>query len=288
MATPDTVNPAAHPGLAWTVDRMRRHIEDRFAAASLERLPFPHLIISDFFPADVYDAVLRFNLFNRNVGREWISKADMAQIKSPTPYDHRKQINFHTGDAFEAEPHERAFWSTMRDVFLDGDWFPRLALAAYPDYFLLRFGEAAQSDGFWSRLNKELFLQRHDVDYFIGPHTDIPVRIFTCIFSFADRRGFESYGTQLLRPHDPDVRCWGRSHYLPEGFDVVKVADYAPNNCLLFFKTRQSFHSVKTIGPDVPNRRYGMQFQLYEPKGGLFKDLSHPDLMEGRPKKAEG
>ena len=201
----------------------------------------------------------------------------------PTPYDHRKQINFHAGDPFDAEPYQRAFWTMIRDTFLDGDWFTRLVMAAYPDYFLLRFGEATLREDFCGRLSKELFLQRHDVDYFIGPHTDVPARIFTCIFAFADRRGFESYGTQLLRPVDPYVRCWGRSHYLPEGFEVAKVADYAPNNFLLFFKTRQSFHSVKTIGPDVPNRRYGMQFQLYEPRGGLFRDLSHPDLMEGRP-----
>src|SRR5581483_513165 len=39
------------------------------------------------------------------------------------------------------------------------------------------------------------------------------------------------------------------------------------------------FHGVKTISPDVPNERYGMQFQFHEPWGGVFQDLSRPNLM---------
>lgn len=275
------------PGLNWTPARLRQHVAARLAEAPLERLPFPHIIASNFFPADVYDAVLRFNLFQENKGREWISRADMAGLRTPTPYDHRKQINFHLDDEFEASAEARTFWTMIRSTFLDGDWFFRLVVGKYPDYFLLRFGEALVRDDFAGRLRKELFLQRHEPGYFIGPHTDVPGRIFTCIFSFSDRPGFESYGTQLLRPVDPYVRCWGRNHYLPEGFEVAKTADYSPNNFLLFFKTRQSFHSVKTIAPDVPNQRYGMQFQVYEPPRGVFSDLSHPDLMEGRHQKAD-
>jgi hypothetical protein len=275
---------AADPGPAWTTASLRAHVERQFATAAVERLPFPHIVIPNFLPADVFDDALRFNLFLSNAGREWISKSDMADMRTPTPYDHRKQINF-AADAFDASPSARAFWGMIRATFLDGDWFPKLVIDKYPDYFLIRFGEAMLRDDFLGRLRKELFLQRHDPDYFIGPHTDVPGRIFTCIFSFCDRPGFESFGTQLMRHQDPYVRCWGRNHYLPEGFEVVKTADYSPNNFLLFFKTRQSFHAVKTITADVPNQRYGMQFQLFEPPGGVFRDLSHPDLMEGRHKK---
>jgi hypothetical protein len=107
----------------------------------------------------------------------------------------------------------------------------------------------------------------------------VGTRVFTCIFSFAEREGFEEYGTELLAHKDKLVRCWGNDHYKPDDFVVKKIAPYKPNNFLLFFKTRQSFHSVKAITNDVPNQRYGMQFQFYEPAGGVFKDLSVPDLM---------
>jgi len=75
-------------------------------------------------------------------------------------------------------------------------------------------------------------------------------------------------------------RLIGLSNY--EDFTVEKLAPYKPNNFLLFFKTRHSFHSVRDIGDDVPDQRYGMQFQFYEPDNGLFNDLSTPDLMHVR------
>lgn len=40
-----------------------------------------------------------------------------------------------------------------------------------------------------------------------------------------------------------------------------------------------SFHAVREIGPDVPHQRWGMQYLYYEPPGGVFHDLSMPDLM---------
>jgi hypothetical protein len=64
---------------------------------------------------------------------------------------------------------------------------------------------------------------------------------------------------------------------------MEKLAPYKPNTVLIFFKTRHSFHAVKAIDGSVPNQRYGMQFQVYEPKGGLFRDLSEPHLLGSRP-----
>ena len=258
---------------------MRQHLERKIANADLSHFPFPHMIIENFFPDDVYEKILAFNVFKWTAGREWMSKEDMLLNKNATPYDHRMQINFHSGDPFEAPDEARSFWQEITKVFLSDDWFPKLIYRRFPEYFTLRFGEAVNDDLFWPRIEKQFFLQRHEPDYYIGPHTDIATRIFTCIFSFADRPGFEEYGTQLLRHHDPDKRCWGDSHHGPEDFEVVKTAPYKPNNFLLFFKTRQSFHSARTVTPDVPNQRYGMQFQFHQPSGGIFEDLSNPGLM---------
>ncbi len=260
------------------VHSLRRHIEQRFNSASLVHLPFPHLIIEDFFPPDVYQTILDANPFPRNRGTEWISAA-VAPTKTVTPYWARKQINFHRNEIFQAAPAQQGFWEAIKQCFLADDWFAKLIVAAYPDYFLLRFGEIAATSEFSGLLNKELFLQRHEPGFYIGPHTDIPTRIATCIFAFADRPGFEEYGTQLCVHRNPLVRCWGNDHHKPDDFVIRKVAPYRPNNFLLFFKTRQSFHAVKAIDSAVPNQRYGMQFQLYEPPRGLFVDLSEPDLM---------
>jgi len=258
---------------------LRLHIEAQLEAATLELFPFPHLIIKNFFPDTVYKNIQTYNLFNKNKGQAWITKSRMLLNRNTTPYDHRMQINFHKSEAYEATQEERGFWDTVIQAFIADDWFPQIVYKKFPHYFDIRFGELASKGTLWPKLKKQLFLQRHEPNYYIGPHTDIATRIFTCIFSFASRPGFEAYGTQLLRHKDPMARCWGDSHYGFEDFTVEKTAEYAPNNFLLFFKTRQSFHAVKTILEAVPNQRWGMQFQCYEPRGGLFRELSRPELM---------
>ncbi len=261
------------------VDHIRNHIEAQFANTPIETSPFPHLIIRNFFPEDVYAKIMAYNLFKTNIGEEWRSKKDSASVSSKTPYYARKQINFHNNVAIEAAAEEKEFWSQITACFMGDTWFTDLVKRKYPEYFQLRFGDLTKEADFLSLFRTELFLQRHEPGYYIGPHTDIATRVFTCIFSFAQTPGFEQYGTELVKPHDRLERCWGSDHYSPDKFDVVKVAPYAPNNFLLFFKTRHSFHSVQAIDETVPNQRYGMQFQFYEPPGGLFKDLSEPELM---------
>lgn len=246
------------------------------------------MIIEKFFPSDVYKKILEFNLFKKNRGVEWLTKAGSKASKTGTPYYARKQINFHADDPYDATSEENDFWNTITRVFLQDNWFENLVCRKYPEYFSIRFGDLLQEPDFFKLFRRELFLQRHEVGYNIGPHTDIPTRVFTCIFSFAERPGFEYYGTELLAPKDRLTRCWGNNHYSPNDFEIKKIAPYSPNNFLLFFKTRQSFHSVREIDNTVPNERYGMQFQFYEPFKGLFNDLSEPELMHTKHKKFAG
>jgi hypothetical protein len=262
------------------LSNLRAHIEEKLEAGVLEKHPFPHMIIEDFFPQDVFDKLMEYSPFKKNRGVEWQGREASADITSKTPYFARKQINFHENQEFEAPAEQRQFWNDLKSEFLDKHWFEEAVLRKYEEYFRLRFGDLVDEPDFLQLFTKEFFLQRHEPGYYIGPHTDVPARVFTCIFALADREGFERFGTQLLIPKDRLDRCWGNDHYPPEDFDLVKVAPYKPNNFLLFFKTRHSFHAVDAITEDVPNQRYGMQFQFYEPYGGLLHDLSAPDLMK--------
>jgi hypothetical protein len=260
---------------SWHIAPLREHIEAKISGSELAFWPFPHVIIKDFFPADVYEEIIKRNLFRKNRGKEWFTKEELLKRKSSSPYDHRLQINFHEKSNYDANDEDREFWGMLTETFLEGNWFPKLVITKFPEYFAIRYGELAQRKDFVDRFRREFFLQRHEPGYYIGPHTDIPSRVFTCIFSFADRPGFERLGTLLMRHKDPMVRCTGYQHYTNwEDFEVVKNAEYRPNNFLLFFKTPHSFHAVKTITEGVPNQRYGMQFQFYEPKEGLFRFLT--------------
>lgn len=264
------------------INSIRQHIEAKIFEASLEPYPFPHLIIENFFPEDVFAKIIEYNPFKRNIGREWQTKKRSILSKTDTPYYARKQINFHANDEIITNKEEGKFWNQIKVCFLGDHWFEKTVLNKYKDYFIIRFGELIEDEDFFDLFRREFFLQRHESGYYIGPHTDIPTRVFTCIFSFADRDGFEEFGTQLCAPEHRLTRCWGNNHYSPDKFLVKKVAAFKPNNFLLFFKTRQSFHSVKVINDTIPNQRYGMQFQFYEPPGGLFEDLSEPKLFVSR------
>jgi hypothetical protein len=261
------------------VGTIRNHIEAKFAAARVENSPYPHLIIEDFWPGDVFEKLIEWNPFKQNAGSRWMDEKESRNVSARTPYHARKQINFHADEPFDAPQEQLEFWNAIKELFLGDDWFPRLVLEKFPLIFQYRFGDLTEEDDFFNLFYREFFLQRHEPGYEIGPHTDIPSRVFTCIFSLAREEGWEEYGTELLRPKDRLDRCWGNDHYDYEKFEIAKIAPYKPNNFLLFHKTRHSFHSVRSITPDVPDERYGMQFQFYEPYGGLFNDLSAPDLM---------
>jgi hypothetical protein len=265
------------------LERIRAHIESVFAEAYIEPNPFPHLMIENFFPEDIFQSILNLNPFLFSQGEEWISRKkteDRNRITS-TPYHLRKQVNFHKGPQKMPTREAQEFWDTIQFCFISGDhWFEKLVLEKYKVYFQIRFGALVDDPNFFDYFKTEFFLQRHTPGYYLGPHTDIPTRVFTCLFSFAESSGFEEYGTQICVPKDPLDRCWGNSHYSWDNFEVVKVAPYKPNNFFLFFKTRHSFHAVKKIDIEIPNQRYGMQFQFYEPAGGVFHDMSTPDLMQ--------
>jgi hypothetical protein len=266
-----------------SIVELREHIAGKFAQRTIEPFPSPHLIVNDFFPQDVYQQILAHNPFADNRGREWISSSEMRKRRQSTPYDRRKQVDLKAD--FVAPPDSRAFWQTLSDALLGDHWFANLIRNTYPAYFELRFGEAILDAGFWSELRHTMFVQRHEAGYHIGPHTDTPHRVFTCIWAFADQQGHEEFGTQFVRPKDRRVRCWGDLHHEHGDFEVATIAKYIPNNFVVFFKTRQSFHSVKLINQELPNQRYGMQIAYYEPYTGIFRDLSRPELMQDRTQK---
>lgn len=263
------------------VDAVRGHFERRLEAAELVRRPFPHLIVTDALPTALYREAIAVNPFVDDPGRPFGDPAWTDLLVFEHTYDRRFQLDL--------DPDHREVdvgpWSTIGDAFADPSWLGPVLRRRHPEYFEFRFGDidAIERDGstagFWSRLHTRAFLQRHEPGFRLDAHTDIPTRIATCIFSLPVEPGHEDAGTRLLEPLDPRWRCTGNSHHPIDGFRVVTIAPYAPNTCLVFFKTRDSWHSVPPEAATVPGGRFGMQVQLYEPDEGAVLDLSAPDLV---------
>jgi hypothetical protein len=93
------------------MDGTQAHIERKLSETKIEKSPFPHTIIEDFFPTDVFATLLEYNPFKKISGVEWRDREASADVTSKTPYYARKQINFHKNQMFEAPPEQLAFWA---------------------------------------------------------------------------------------------------------------------------------------------------------------------------------
>lgn len=267
-----------------TVDRIRQQFQAQLRAAELVHWPFPHLVLRNVLPGDLYVALVDANPFEIDPGRRFGHPSWTSRLDFPHFYDHRFQHDLHP-DRRTLPP---SAWDAVGDAFSDPTWLGPILRARYPEFFELRFGDIDAIDahpgggGFWRQLQTQTFLQRHEPGYQLDAHTDIPSRVATCIFSLPRESGHEAAGTQLLVPNNPRWRCSGNRHHPIDGFRVVATAPYAPNTCLVFFKTRHSWHGVAPDAATVPAGRFGMQVQLYEPESGAVDDLSAPDLVVNR------
>lgn len=264
-----------------TVDAIRSHFVRRLERAELEMWPFPHLYLTEVLPPEVYADALANDPFVADPGVSFGDPTWTSKLRFRSFYEHRYQHELNP----ERRTRQGQPWAMIGDAFADPRWLGPVLRNRFPAFFDLRFGDIdaieqrASDDGFWSSLHTRTFVQRHEPGYRLEAHTDIPSRIATGIFNFPPSAGYEDAGTTLLVPRDPRLRCWGNNHYDIGEFEVVTTVPYAPNTCLIFFKTRHSWHSVAPEAALVPGGRLGMQVQLYEPNEGALTDLSAPDLV---------
>src|SRR5262249_53293168 len=179
------------------IEALREWMAARFEVASLEYLPFPHLIVERFFPDDVYEMILQRNPFRLAEGAEWKTTAEASTMQTETLFWLRKQFRLPIEPTLLDNRETGEFWRSIYDVFHGEDWFFRLVAARFETYLLLRFGSLVREPDFRSLFTIDHFLQVHDLGYSIGPHTDVPTRVLTAIFSFADQAGFDQYGTEF-------------------------------------------------------------------------------------------
>lgn len=263
------------------VDEVRDHFEARLFDAELGLRPFPHLILTDALPAGLYREIVESDPFGVDVGQPFGDPSWTRRLTFEQTYQLRFQ---HDLDPLRRTMSGGAA-AIIGDAFSDPTWLGPMLRSRFPLYFELRFGDidAIEADptsgGFWRRLHTRTFLQRHEPGFRIEAHTDIPSRIATCVFNLPSDSGWEAAGTQLLEPLDPRLRCTGNRHHPVDRFRVAATVPYAPNTCVVFFKTRHTWHAVSPESALVPGGRLGLQVQLYEPETGAVEDLSAPDLV---------
>ena len=246
-----------------SVERIRKHLQQAVENARLELYPFPHMLIENAWPEDIYEQIQKHNLLDKYAEqtKSWLEK----HTSTNPQYKIRKQIDLHDIKQATNNDEARQFWGTIYDAILGDGWYLKLINKKYATYFATHFGPLCKDDAWvddrWTV--KDFFVQRHDIDYFIGPHTDTDDRVFTNIWTFPKENTHEHLGTALYTAMAGDLSPGGR-HYGWKSFSKQAQMPYRKNCLFVFFKSRWAFHAVEKIKDIDETKRYGMQLQVRE------------------------
>ena len=245
------------------VRKIRQHIQQAVENAKLELYPFPHMFIENAWPNSIYEQIQKHNLLEQNSEQ---AKSWLAKHSSTNPqYKIRKQIDLHDIKKSSRDDEAHRFWKNIHDVILKDGWYLKLINKKYAIYFATHFGPLCRDDAWtddrWTV--KDFFVQRHDIDYYIGPHTDTDDRVFTNIWTFPKENTHENIGTALYTAMPGDLSPGGR-HYGWKNFSKQAQMPFRKNCLFVFFKSRWAFHAVEKLTDIDETKRYGMQLQVRE------------------------
>jgi hypothetical protein len=217
------------------------------ARSEVRAHPFTHLVMSDIFPADV-----------------------LGRLVELLP-DDGEYLRFQAPDSLDARNPYRSSWRLKLDERAPADPSQRfrawvdvaneLKAAQLRDTFLRVFGLGERP------VKVGVRLYRDEGGSVIGPHTDGPDKLVTCIFYLPTDGELADCGTRLLEPRDPDFVAPSDEEYEHTRFyqraDLFNEVAQVPcrlNTAMAMARSPRSFHSV-TIPVGIPTR-YSLMYRL--------------------------
>jgi hypothetical protein len=260
VATADAALQDALADLAAVCDEdvIIRHVHEAVARSHLMLDPLPYLIVSNVFPSDFYDALIRgippYELFADK-------PRNKQQLKVPLAY----------GPAYS-----RAVWKFLVDVALERSFQP-----AVVEKFREPLGEWIARE--WPQLASDPLgtpMELHSTDgrillrgrgYRIQPHRD-PKWGFITVLLYLTRRGdSERFGTQIYAVDDDAPANTISPHWIdPERCRLAADVPFRCNTALVFL------NSCGAHGASIPDdaepadlQRYVYQFRIGPTKAAI-------------------
>lgn len=256
-------------------DRINRQLRQRILDHTLTRLtqidvdddPFPHIVISRFFPDDVYDS-LHAAMPPESAFEKYIS------LQHRDNYGEFNRTRFHLlqDRLDQLSPGAQEFWYTLRSVLgsteLKEAVFDKLQLGL--------------SRRLWCHPSKartvpgyalpEVF--RELTGYNIKPHPDTRRKLITMQISLATDESQKDIGTEFYR-RSLNPADWRRE---PKGFEIAKTMPFLPNTAYAFVVlnglTLKSWHGRTTI-----REGSGIRLSLLNIWYAKAED-AHPELLD--------
>jgi hypothetical protein len=220
--------------------RIVSHMVDSVCGSTAQLDPFPHVIVGNFFPPDVYDDLLDFLPADSQYEK-------FGYAKFHTKDGASNRMRFQMADRWldRLSSAQRTFWICVRQA-LGSNLLKRAVFAKVSGGLAFRFGmpqfEAADLDAY---ALPELF--REFSCYRIKPHPDTRRKVVTMQISLPRDDSQPEFGTEFYR------RSLNPMHLMrePHGFEVVKCTPYVRNSAYAFSVlnkiTWKSWHGRSTL-----------------------------------------
>ena len=228
-------------GTSIDVAAVTAHICLKIREATVIREPWPHLVIDEFLPPQVFDALVG------GLSEEWL-RMNSADARSWIVVNPDCSLT-HSEDASKAawEGHERGR-AVLRDVFA-AIGHGRELVGALRDPLKTELREAlalfkARYEKQGVKIRQSTRLMRDAARYTLRPHTDVPGKLVSIVLYLRADEG-SRLGTILYEPVQEGFACQGLTYHDFNLFREVSMVPFTPNSAFVFARSDRTFHGVR-------------------------------------------
>ena len=208
----------------------------KVANTPIQMFPYPHFVVHDVFPDDFYRELRR----HLPPSSAYKSLKALGRVSSGYP-DERVVLPLTPDEVAALSEPYRSFWDQTARWLLGGP-FAQVLLQKFNELLAHRFPDPAAV-----RFHHEALVVQDRTNYWLGPHTDTPAKVFSLLFYLPADDSRPHLGTSMYLPSDPQFTCPGDRHHDFNGFIRLLTVPYLPNSLFGFMKTSNSFHGVEPI-----------------------------------------
>jgi len=253
--------------------RVSAHVRQAIETARLLDDPFPHTVVEDVMPADVYKTMLRA-----------IPPADFFGDKDLTKQNLRIPVD--RGPALTTR-----VWQFVDDIArraIVPAVLSRFEAPLHRHYEAL-FGDAAARAATLAQSPSGGRVMLRRPGYHLSPHRDPKRAMLTCLMYLTARGDGEAHGTKIFRVTGDHESSYTQTYYPEQNgatCELVKTVPFRPNSMLVFL------NGTGAHGADIPMdapadlERFSYQFYVGPSVGSL--DALVAELPEERQKLWKG
>lgn len=231
----------------------KRYIDEKLDEAVVEVDPFPHIIVRDILPPDLY----------QKVQAHWPDPSIFTPSRSPQ----RRHLYVTKGCAEarkELPPSEALFWRTFGEIVVK--YIKVKVIERLTPFLCYKFPDASEEELESIRKKMTFFDSRRDslmVDfagYSIGRHVDQAYLLAGMLIYCPEDEQHLEFGTSFYEAINGETSIdVGTSppHLRLNSFRLVKTAPYAPNTLVVFMQNPKGWHGVEPLNdPSYMRKTY--------------------------------